>query len=181
MTRPVDTPVTDGGGVDRRSAERENAASAAADTENVHTERITASGHEHVTGTHETTVEVTTDDYLTPAGDCILAIDANRAPVDFDPAFVAACQDAAATITATITVEGDDPAAPFEATVTGRGHPELTFESDRGAVARTSEYVDERTIMVDADAAAADLDRAMIDALAGGADLELTLTVESPE
>jgi hypothetical protein len=149
-------------------------------TENAHTERIVASGHENVTGTHETTVEVTTDDYLTPAGDCILAIDADRAPTDFDPAFVAACQDATATITARIVVESTVK-GPLETTVTGRGDPELTFESDRGAVARTSEYVDERTILVDADAAAADLDRGMVDALARGASLEVTLTVQPPE
>jgi hypothetical protein len=145
-----------------------------------HTERIVASGHENVTGTHETTFEVTADDYLTPAGDCILAIDADRAPANFDPAFVTACQDATATITARIVVENAE-GGPLETTVTGRGDPELSFESDRGAVARTSEYVDERTILVDADAAAADLDRTMVDALAGGASLELTLTVEPPE
>jgi hypothetical protein len=138
-------------------------------------ERIEASGHEHVRGTHETTFEVTTDDYLTPAGDCILAIDAGRAPADFDSAFVAACKHAEATITATIDVDGVD-----SVTVTGRGDPDLTFESERGAVARTSEYVDERTIAVEADAAAADLDRAMVEALATGADLTLTLAVERP-
>jgi hypothetical protein len=148
--------------------------------EDPNTEVIVASGHENVTGTHGTTFEVTTDDYLTPAGDCILAIDADRAPADFEPAFVAACQDAAATITATISVLPED-ASPIDATVTGRGDPGLTLESERGAVARTSEYVDERTILVEADAAAADFDRTMIEALSAGADLEVTLTVESPE
>jgi hypothetical protein len=139
-------------------------------------ERVVASGHEHVTGAHETTFEVTTDDFLTPAGDCILAIEADRAPADFDRAFVAACRDSDATITATIDVDGVDGV-----TVTGRGDPDLTFESERGAVARTSEYVDDRTVLVDGDAAAADLDRALIDALAEGADLEVTLTADPPE
>jgi hypothetical protein len=45
-------------------------------------------------------------------------------------------------------------------------------------VARTSDYVDDRTIMVDADAAAADLDRELVDALSDGAALTLTLSVE---
>jgi hypothetical protein len=135
-------------------------------------ETIRASGHDNVTAAHASTFEVTTDDFLTPAGDCILGIEADRAPADFDPAFVEACQDADATITATFEAGG------HAATVTGRGHPDLSFESDRSAVGRTSDYVDERTIMVDAEFAAEGFDRDLVDALADGADLTVTLTVE---
>jgi len=135
-------------------------------------ETIRASGHDNVTAAHASTFEVTTDDFLTPAGDCILGIEADRAPADFDPAFVEACQDADATITATFEAGG------HAATVTGRGHPDLSFESDRSAVGRTSDYVDERTIMVSAEFAAEGFDRDLVDALADGADLTVTLTVE---
>ena len=135
-------------------------------------ETVTARGHEHVSGTHESTLEVTTDDFLTPAGDCILGIAADRAPASFDDAFITACQDRSATITASIDVDGRTE------TVTGRGDPALTFESDRSLVCRTSEYIDDRTVLVDADAAAAAIDRTMVDALAAGAPLELTLAVE---
>ncbi len=133
---------------------------------------VRARGHEHVRATHASTFEVTTDDYLTPAGDCILGIDADRAPADFDPAFVDACRDGEATITATVAAGG------YEETIEGRGDPRLTFESERGAVGRTSEYVDDRTVLVDADAAAADLDRELVAALAAGAELTLTLRVD---
>lgn len=135
-------------------------------------ETIHATGHENVTATHESTFELTSDDYLTPAGDCILGIEADRVPADFDQAFVAACQSEDATITATL--ETGDHAV----TITGRGHPDLSFENDRSMVARTSEYVDDRTIMVDAEGAAADLDRDLIEALSDGAELTLTLSVE---
>ena len=74
-------------------------------------EVIHARGHEHVAAEHASTFEVTTDDYLTPAGDCILAIEADRAPADFDPAFVEACRDAAATITMTIEAPWAGPAS----------------------------------------------------------------------
>jgi len=134
-------------------------------------ETVRAAGHEHVTAAHESTFEVTTDDFLTPAGDCILGIEADRAPADFDSAFVAACQSADADIVAEFAT------ANHEFTVTGRGHPELTFENERGLVGRTSEYVDDRTVMVGADAAASDFDAALVEALADGADLELTLRV----
>jgi hypothetical protein len=132
---------------------------------------VSATGHENVTAAHQSTFEVTTDDYLTPAGDCILGIEADAAPADFPPAFVTACRDADATITATLSADG------HRERVVGRGDPALTFESERSLVARTSEYVDDRTVMVAADAAG-DLDRALVTALARGASLTLTLAVE---
>lgn len=135
-------------------------------------EVVRARGHEHVSATHASTFEVTSDDYLTPAGDCILGIEANRVPADFDPAFVETCRDREATITATVEAGG------HAETVTGRGHPDLSFDSERSAVGRTSDYVDNRTVMVDADGAAADFDRDLVAALAEGADLRLTLRVE---
>ncbi|MDR5656840.1 DUF371 domain-containing protein [Halodesulfurarchaeum sp. HSR-GB] len=135
-------------------------------------ERISASGHEFVLAEHASTFEVTTDDYLTKAGDCILGIEADRAPADFDAEFVAAASDASATITATFRADGR------AVSITGRGDPRLTFENERSMVGRTSEYVDDRTIMVEADAAAADLDREFVAALANGADLTVVLRVE---
>jgi len=139
----------------------------------MHEEVVHARGHEHVAATHASTFEVTSDDYLTPAGDCILGVEADRTPADFDPAFVAACRDAEAEITAAFEVDG------LAATVEGRGHPDLTFEGSRSLVGRTSDYVDDRTVMVAADAAAADLDRDLVARLADGAALTLTLTVQA--
>lgn len=146
------------------------------ETEASLTTEIHARGHENVSGEHGSTVEVTTDDWLTPAGDCIVGVDADRTPAEFDDAFVEACQSVSATITAEFTVETDD--GTLTDALTGRGDPELTFEGDRSLVGRTSEYVDDRTVFVGADGAATDLDRALIDALATGASLTLTLTVE---
>jgi hypothetical protein len=135
-------------------------------------EVLRARGHEHVSAAHASTFEVTSDDYLTPAGDCILAIEADRTPADFDDEFVAACQSSEATIVATIE------AGEHTARIEGRGHPDLSFADDRSAVGRTSDYVDDRTIMVGAEKAAGDLDRDLVGALADGADLTLTLSVE---
>ncbi|ACV49181.1 MULTISPECIES: DUF371 domain-containing protein [Halomicrobium] len=135
-------------------------------------EVVHAHGHEHVSAEHESTLEITSDDFLTPAGDCILAIEADRVPGEFAPEFVAACQDADATITATIEADG------HSTTVSGNGHPDLTFESDRSHVCRTSDYVDDRTVMVEADAAATDLDRELVDTLADGAEATITFSVD---
>ncbi|MFB6109819.1 MAG: DUF371 domain-containing protein [Halodesulfurarchaeum sp.] len=135
-------------------------------------ERITATGHENVSAEHASTFEVTSEDFLTEAGDCILGIEADRAPAEFDPGFVAAASDDAASITAVMAADGE------RAEITGRGDSRLTFESEVSLVGRTSEYVDDRTIMVEADAAAADLDRELVAALAAGAELTVELRVE---
>ncbi|HMB51050.1 DUF371 domain-containing protein [Natronoarchaeum rubrum] len=135
-------------------------------------EVIRATGHPNVLAEHTSTFEVTTDDYLTPAGDCILAIEADRAPADFDAEFVEACQNRDATITAELAV-GDRTER-----ITGSGHPDLSFESERSAVGRTSDHVDERTVMIDADSPALGVDREIVEALADGADATLTLSVE---
>jgi len=135
-------------------------------------EVVRARGHEHVTAEHASTFEVTSDDFLTPAGDCILAIEADRVPADFDPDFVAACQDEDATIVVELAAGGETDRIEM------CGHPDLSFESDRSLVGRTSEYVDERTVGVSADKAAQDIDRALVGALAEGAELTVTLEVE---
>lgn len=134
-------------------------------------ERIVARGHDNVTATHESTVEVTTDDYLTPAGDCIVGIDADRSPAAFDPEFRSACRHADSTITMTLRAGG------ITDRIVGRGDPELALTSDRSLVARTSTYIDDRTVLVDADRAATALDRGLVSALAEGADLETVLEV----
>lgn len=133
---------------------------------------VTATGHEHVTAGHASTWEVTTDDFLTPAGDCILAIEADVAPASVSRDFVDACRDTDAVVTARFEAGG------CVDVVTGRGHPDLEWTDERGFVGRTSEYVDDRTVMVDADKSAADLDRDLVEALADGADLTMTMTVE---
>ncbi|WP_232687466.1 DUF371 domain-containing protein [Halobacterium zhouii] len=135
-------------------------------------EVVRARGHENVTGRHASTLEVTTDDYLTAAGDCILGIEADRTPAAFDREFVSACADADAMITLVLEADGHTE------TVTGSGHPEIELTNDRGFVARTSTYVDDRTVLVDADTAAGDVDRNLVSALADGADLTATLRVE---
>ncbi|WP_144902748.1 DUF371 domain-containing protein [Halobellus captivus] len=141
-------------------------------------EVVHARGHENVTAEHASTFEVTSDDWLTPAGDCILAVEADRVPADFDEAFVEACRDPKATITATLTaITAEDET--HTQTVTGGGHPDLSFENERSHVGRTSDYVDDRTVLVGGDAAAGDVDRDLVDALASGADLRFELVVDA--
>ena len=145
-----------------------------------HVEVVRAVGHENVTAGHASTFELTADDWLTPAGDCIVGVEADRTPRDFAPEFREACRDADATIAATLVVDAGD--AEHRETITGRGDPDLALLDDRSMVGRTSEYTDdERTVLVGGDGAAADLDRDLVAALADGADLTLRLAVEPAE
>jgi hypothetical protein len=153
-----------------------------------HVEVVRAVGHEHVTAEHASTFELTTDDWLTPAGDCIVGVEADRTPRDFSAEFREACRDADATITATVAV-GESGAERVDLTdpahadrIVGRGDPGLALVDDRSMVGRTSDYTDdERTVLVDGDGAAADLDRDLVEALADGAPVALRLAVEPTE
>ena len=135
-------------------------------------EQIRAVGHEHVSAEHTSTLELTSDDYLTPAGDCILGIEAQPVPAEFDPAVVSACQARDASIELVLEARG------YRDVITGRGDPSLSFDGDLSLVCRTSDYVDDRTVMLEADKAAADVDRNLVGALADGADLVATFSVE---
>ncbi|PSQ56709.1 DUF371 domain-containing protein [Halobacteriales archaeon SW_8_68_21] len=142
-------------------------------------EVVRAVGHENVTAEHASTVELTTDDWLTPAGDCIVGVEADRTPKDFAPEFREACRDASATVEATFVVDDDET---HRETIVGRGDPDLALLDDRSMVGRTSDYTDdERTIFVESEGAAADLDRDLVAALADGADLTLRLEVVPAE
>ncbi|WP_135364458.1 DUF371 domain-containing protein [Halosimplex halophilum] len=163
----TDDAAPDGSATDESAVERDG------DTDDeALVEVVRAQGHENVTAEHVSTLEFTSDDFLTPAGDCILAVEADRVPADFDDAFVDACSSHGATITATIEAGGHTHE------VTGRGHPDLSFENERSHVIRTSDYVDDRTVLVGADGAAADVDRDLVAALADGADATLRLRVD---
>lgn len=134
-------------------------------------EVIRAHGHPNVLAQHDSTLEVTTDDWLTTAGDCILAIEADRAPSDFDDRFVEACKSSSAVIRCEITI-GEE-----RVTVAGTGDPGLRFESERSMVVRTSDYIDDRTVMIDASAAASDIRRELVRSLQDGSPVTVTLTV----
>ncbi len=130
-----------------------------------------ANGHKNIQGTHESTFEITTDDYLTPAGDCIIGIDATVAPCDLPDEFKRDCQRQDRRIAVTLSVDS------FESVIHGYGHPDLTFASDRSFVFRTSSYIDDRTVMIRADKAAADINREFIQSLSADNPLTVELRV----
>ena len=119
-------------------------------------EVITAYGHELIRATHKTTFEVTKDEDLTPRGDCIIAVKADKSVVDLSRRFRELARKPNAEITIIIECEGE------KEIVKASGDPRLTYTHMRDLVVRKSTYVCDRTLAIKADKAACDLSRSLI-------------------
>ena len=119
-------------------------------------EELIAWGHPNIKASHKSTFEITKDPYVTPRGDCIIAVRANKAVRDLSEDFKTMARRRAAKIT--LIIEVDD----FKEIVKGYGHPDLKFLDERSMVIRKSDYICPRTLMIRADKAAIDLNRRLI-------------------
>ncbi len=117
-----------------------------------------AHGHPNIQSTHRTTLEITKEDYVTKRGDCIVGIRATLALADLPKWAKIAAKKESTRIVLTLTVNGRTES------IQGRGHPDLTYDDETCMVARKSSYKCGRTLMIQADKAAVDLDRAFIQA-----------------
>ncbi|OYT54865.1 MAG: hypothetical protein B6U72_01265 [Candidatus Altiarchaeales archaeon ex4484_2] len=134
-------------------------------------ERIKASGHPNVSARHKTTLEVTGDNYLTPTGDCIVAINADRCFPEFSPGFLDLLKSEGSRVEVLIECNG------VRDKVTARGDKALTLNHGSEMVVRKSSYVCGRTLAVKADKAAADLKRELVDELKRGNEVIVELRV----
>ncbi len=114
-------------------------------------------GHENVRATHETTFEITREDYLTPRGDCIIGVSANKALADFSDEFKEyARNDDTKLIIVLISEKGNyDVIEAF-------GSNRLTYEDNTRIIVRRSNYVSANTAAIKASKAAKDLNRKLI-------------------
>ena len=122
----------------------------------MHLVRFKAYGHENVIGEHKTTVEITTEDYLTKQGTCIVGVEANQKLSDLAPKIRELVTLETTKIVLVMEVEG------IIEQVTGTGGQNLTYSDSVSMVARTSSYQCERTLMINADKAASDLSREFV-------------------
>jgi len=135
-------------------------------------EKLTAKGHHNVTGRHKTTFEITAEDCLTPHGDCIVAICADKCFQDFSPEFLNALKNVNATLEIIFSCDG------LEEKVTAYGHPGLTFTNLHEMVVRKSAFTCGRTLAIKADKASCDLNRELIKKLSQGKTLNVELVVK---
>ena len=119
-------------------------------------ERLVAWGHPYVRATHRTTLEFTKEEHLTPKGDCIVAVRAERGPLELNPEFREAIRTEDSRVVLELEVGG------FREVVSGFGSPRLTLSHPTDFVLRKSRYTCPRTLMTRADKAAHDIPRPLI-------------------
>ena len=121
-------------------------------------ETIRCRGHRNVRATHKSTLEFTKEDYLTPRGDCILCVEADRGINDFSNEFKKALR-AGKKLIIRIKVGG------LVDEVVAEGSPHLILDHDYSMVIRKSTYIDRRTLAIKANKAAKDIDRRIVELL----------------
>ncbi len=119
-------------------------------------EVVRARGHPNVRALHRTTFEVTRDSHLTPRGDCIIGVSADKAPTDFSAEFRRIASSDDSYIIVLLHANGVSDVA------VGRGSSRLELSDSRRMVFRRSSYVEPGTVAVGMDKAAKDLDRRLV-------------------
>ena len=113
-------------------------------------------GHPLVRSTHPTTIEVTTEDYLTENGECIIGVGASKGCGGLSSDVQAGIRKKDARVTVRIVVQ----ALSFK--VTAWGDPRLRLSDPHDMVIRRSDFASDRTLAVRADAAARSIPREMV-------------------
>lgn len=121
-------------------------------------EIIRCRGHENVKATHRSTLEITREDFLTPRGDCIICVSADKALSDLSEDFKEALRKGAKL---RVVIRAGDIADELIA----QGSPDLKLESPISIVIRKSDYVDDRTLAIRANKAAKDISRELVELL----------------
>jgi len=134
-------------------------------------EEIYAYGHKNVLGIHNTTIEITKNTNLTRKGDCIVAVNATKACNDINPD-VKECIKKGRKFTITLRI--DNLSDTFE----GYGSEKLGLIDKEDMVFRKSDFICDRTVLINCTKAARDLNRALIERLCmPGKKLSITFQV----
>ena len=131
--------------------------------------KIYSKGHRNVTSHHKSTFEITKDAEIGPTADCIIGVDMDKTMFDFPQELKDGIADSNTKIIVELKTEnGYDE-------ITGFGHEDLTLTHPTDIVIRKSDYTCDRTLMINADKAARDLDSKLIEDLKNEKLLEFTI------
>lgn len=136
---------------------------------------ITCHGHAHVRGNHRTTFEITCEEELSPQGDCIIGVSADKGAADLADDFCSLLADDNALLTTRLQ------AGDITCEIRSRGSSQMTFDHPTDLVWRRSDFVCGRTIGIGSDYVAWTLPRELIALLSAGADMTVTLTARREE
>jgi hypothetical protein len=118
-----------------------------------------AYGHQNVIGEHKSTVELTSETHLTRQGTCIIGVNADTTLNELDSEIKGLARLGTTKIVLRMRVDG------LVEEVTGTGGSGLTYSDPTSMVARISQYECDRTLMINADKAASDLNRDFVEKL----------------
>lgn len=129
-------------------------------------------GHTNVTSKHKTTFEVTTDSEISIKADCIVGVASEKSMENFSEAFKEALRREDAEIKVLLKTKNANDE------ITGRGHFDLPLDHPTDIVCRKSDYICGRTLMINADKAACDLNDDLINDLKNGEDMMVEIIVK---
>ncbi|WP_407376427.1 DUF371 domain-containing protein [Methanobrevibacter sp.] len=131
--------------------------------------KILTKGHKNVSSNHKSTFEITKDPEIGPTADCIIGVDMDKSMLNFPDEFKREIASSDTRIVVELRTEnGYDE-------ILGYGHEDLTLTHPTDIVCRKSDYTCPRTLMINADKAARDIDETIVNDLKNEKILEVTI------
>lgn len=122
-------------------------------------EFIKARGHKNIKALHKTTFEITREPHITPRGDCIIGVKADKAPSDFNSNFKKLMRNKYSVLLILLKTSN------YADIVVAHGNDNLVYEDTVRTIVRKSSYVDKATVAIRSSKASVDIDRRLIEEL----------------
>lgn len=119
-------------------------------------DEVTFYGHPNVRSLHSKSIEITKDGYLTPKGDCIIGIKANKACTDLEESIKRGLKSSSAIVKIEVIVDDES------FIIKGRGDERLTMLNPHDMVIRRTNFTCPRTMSVLCDKASSDMPRELV-------------------
>lgn len=121
-------------------------------------DKFYAYSHANVMGSHKTTIEITKDNYITKKGDCIVGINSSKGCIDLSPELKKSLKRGKKI---KVILEVDNYQDHFY----GFGNNKLKIQDKNDIVFRKSDFICERTVLINCTKSARDLNRDLIEKL----------------
>ena len=119
-------------------------------------DQVTFYGHPNIRSLHAKTIEITKDEHLTPRGDCIIGVKADKACADLEDSLKHRLKSNSSVIKIEIMV-GDESFL-----ISGTGDERLSMLNTHDIVIRKTNFVCPRTMSVLCDKASSDMPRKLV-------------------
>ena len=129
---------------------------------------IKAKGNKLIKATHKSTLEITKDSFLTEKGDCIIGISSNYSVKDLPEDLKDHLLNEGKI---KITIKVDD----LINDIIAYGSKRLLLTNDKSIVIRKSNYIDNRTLAINSNKSAIDIDRKLIERLKNEKDMDFVI------